>query len=74
MANAASPPSDADLAKARLVIARSDQAKRTRKSKDNYKDTTQDEENKDPGDEAKRKRPASIAVAYVIQLDHLLIC
>ena len=74
MTNVAFSSSNADLAKAQLIISHSDQAKRTRKLKDNYKHTTQDEENKDLSDEAKRKRPASIAVVYVIQLDHLLIC
>jgi hypothetical protein len=70
MANTASPPpTDADLAKARLLIARSDQAKKTRRSKGSCKGTNQDQENNDPND-TKRKKPA-LTVAYVALLNDL---
>ena len=72
MAKAASPPpTDADLAKARLLIARSDKAKKTRKPKGSHKGANLDQENKDPN-EAKRKK-AAVTVAYAILLDTCLI-
>lgn len=70
MAKAASPPpTDADLAKARLLIARSDKAKKTRKPKG--KGANLDQENNDPN-EAKKKK-AAISVAFVILLNACFI-
>ena len=70
MATAA--PTEAELATARLLIARSDQAKKKyKKPKAGSKGTSVDQENADPSvtgvDPPKKKKPA-IAVAYVISL------
>jgi hypothetical protein len=59
-------PTEAELAKARLLIARSDQVKKKSK-KSKGKDTSVDQENKDPsGEDQAKKKKAAIAVSYVI--------
>jgi hypothetical protein len=62
-----------DLAKARLLIARSDKAKKTRKSKVNRKDADPDQENKDPNEDHEKKKKAVVTVAYVTLLNNLSI-
>ena len=58
-------PTEAELAKARLLIARSDQANRkSKKPKGTRKGTAVDQENKDPGGEAQvRRKKSVVAVA-----------
>ena len=66
-------PTEAELARARLLIAHSDQAKKkSKKPKGTSKDTGVDQENTDPSvtGEAK-KRKHVVAVAYVILLLNL---
>jgi hypothetical protein len=64
MAKAA--PTDVDLAEARLLIARSDKAKKTRKPKGS-KGANLDQENKDPNETKKKK-----TVMYVTLLNACL--
>ena len=69
MANAKSaspPPTEAELAKARLLVARSDKAKKTRKSKGNCKGANLDQDSK------VKKKKTGITVTYVIPLDNHL--